>query len=69
MPSQLSASSPGSGFSFTNSNYNYDNTNTNVSSHLCSNNGINLANMAKNNKHINKSAGTERESDLLKAKA
>lgn len=54
---------------FTNSNYNYDYTNTNVSSHLCDNLcSINLARMAKN-KLISESAGTERESDLKKAKA
>jgi hypothetical protein len=55
-------------FSFSDTNYNYDNTNTNVSSHLCINCSINLAGMAKNNK-LNESAGTERESDLMKAKA
>ena len=57
-----------SGFSFSDTNYNYDNTNTNVSSHLCDIYSINLAHMAKN-KLTNESAGTERESDLMKAKA
>ncbi len=55
-------------FSFSNTNYNYDNTNTNVSSHLCTKRSINRARMAKN-KLISESAGTERESDLKKAKA
>ena len=54
-------------FSFSNSNYNYDNTNTNVSSHLCVLRSINPANMAKKNIQ-NKSVGTTRENDLLKAK-
>ena len=55
-------------FRFSNSNYNYTNTNTNVSSHLCTQNSINHAHMAKN-KITKESTGTERERDLLKAKA
>jgi hypothetical protein len=66
MLSELSVSS--SSLDFTNSNYNYDNTNTNVSSHLCNNCNIDLANMAKNNNE-SMSAGTYGERDLLKAKA
>lgn len=50
---------------FSNSNYNYDNANANVSFHLCNKSSVNLANRAKNNL-MNKSAGTEREGDLLK---
>ena len=67
MPSQLSASS--GVFGFANSNYNYDYSNTNVSSHLCNNCGINLAQKAKNNEYPTESAGSIVESDLLKAKA
>jgi hypothetical protein len=57
-----------SSLGFSNANYNYDNSNTNVSSHLCTKRSVDLANMAKN-KLMSESAGTERESDLKKAKA
>jgi hypothetical protein len=63
---ELSVSS--SGLSFDDTNYNYDNSNTNVSSHLCNKCSISPAHMAKNHNNT-KSTGTEREGDLLKAKA
>ena len=53
---------------FSNSNYNYDNANANASFHLCKECSIDLAYTAKNNL-TNKSAGTERESDLLTQRA
>jgi hypothetical protein len=51
-------------FRFDNSNYNNTNTNTNVSSHLCIDCSVDLANKAKN-KQYKKSIGTEKENDHL----
>jgi DNA (cytosine-5)-methyltransferase 1 len=56
-----------SSFRFDNSNYNYSNTNTNVSSHLSFHRSINLANMAKQDYHLN-IVGSASEGYIIKSK-